>query len=144
MLGQRREGVSTAAIVILVMVVFVVVLISYYIVAPLGGAGSTTASNQVVQVRMPEGAWNSSLTFEPRTVTVVIGVNNTIQWKNFDSVGHTVTSISVPNGAQQFGSSSNLVAPGQAYTITLTVPGTYIYHCVIHPHMEGTIIVKEG
>jgi plastocyanin len=142
--APRSPAVSTVAVVILVLVVLVVVGIAYYIAAPLGAGGTTTQSTQIVQVRIPEGAWNSSLSFTPATVTVVIGVNNTIQWKNFDTVAHTITSTSVPKGAQPFGSASNLVGPGQLFTITLDVPGTYQYACAIHPHMTGTIIVKEG
>jgi len=144
LLGSRSKGISTAALVLLVVVVAVAVAIAYYAIVPPGGGTPVSTTIQTVLIRIPEGAsGNESISFQPQTVTVVIGVNNTIQWKNFDSVAHTVTSTSVPKGAQPFGSASNLVAPGQAFTITLTVPGVYEYHCVIHPHMEGTIIVRQ-
>ncbi len=143
--ASDSRGISVAALALLVAVVAVAVSIAYLAIVPPGGNTTPTVTIQTVEIRIPDGAaGNASLSFEPRVVTVVIGVNNTVQWRNFDSVAHTVTSTSVPTGAQAFGSASNLVEPGQEFTITFTVPGTYQYHCVIHPHMEGTIVVKEG
>jgi plastocyanin len=34
---------------------------------------------------------------------------------------------------------------GDAFNVTLTVPGTYSYFCSIHPAwMKGSIVVKQG
>ncbi len=33
------------------------------------------------------------------------------------------------------------IKPGQAVAIRFTAPGTYAYHCTIHPEMHGKIIV---
>ena len=53
--------------------------------------------------RTAQGASSSSgLNFSPDNVTVVIGVNNTVMWTNDDVALHTVTSSSVPAGAQSF------------------------------------------
>jgi plastocyanin len=30
----------------------------------------------------------------------------------------------------------------QTYQVTFALPGTYHYECVIHPHMDGTIVVR--
>lgn len=105
-----------------------------------GGVGTTTA----VQVVMPNGVGvRSSLNFQPSTITVVIGVNNTISWTNKDSADHTVTFATVPSGVQRTSISNPDVGPGETFTITLTVAGTYQYHCSFHPAwMRGTIIVK--
>jgi plastocyanin len=149
LLFHRSSGLGTSAWAIIIMALVIAAGVTYYALSPTGGTGTgptTGGAVQTVQIRMPQGvAEDQSLNFQPSAVTVVVGVNNTIQWKNFDSVSHTVASTSVPSGAQAFGSTSNLVGPGQEFTITLTVPGTYHYHCTIHPsHMVGTIIVKEG
>jgi len=32
---------------------------------------------------------------------------------------------------------------GKDGSLTLSTPGTYVYHCVIHPDMKMTIIVTE-
>ena len=104
------------------------------------GIGSVAA---MAQVTIPNGTGaTQSLSFDPKTITVVIGVNNTVEWTNDDTVVHTVTSVSVPTGAQSFNEGS--LSPGATFSVTLTMPGTYTYHCSIHSWMTGTIIVKSG
>ena len=94
------------------------------------------------QVTMPSGVGsNQSLTFSPGTITVVIGVNNTITWSNTDTAPHTVTSKTVPSGAAGFDSGN--MNPGAKYTHTFTVAGTYTYYCQYHPWMQGTVIVTS-
>lgn len=107
---------------------------------PTSGRGSVTP----VQVIMPNGiSVNSKLNFQPATTVVVIGVNNTITWSNKDSADHTVTFTQGPSGVSLATISNADVAPGDSFTTTLTVPGTYMYHCTFHPlWMIGKIIVK--
>jgi plastocyanin len=51
------------------------------------------ASASSVKVTMPMGA-AFGLNFSPRSIVVVVGVNNTIVWMNQDGVDHTATSNS--------------------------------------------------
>jgi plastocyanin len=98
------------------------------------------------------GGGASHTGFSPDSLTVVVGVNNTITWTNDDTVAHTVTSLSVPVGATAF--DSGQLAPGKGmpwqtpagenFTQTFTVPGTYQYHCTQHAWMTGTVIVKPA
>jgi len=74
--------------------------------------------------------------FSPRTVTVAPGT--TIVWTQKDNVGHTVTS---DTGAWP---ESALLAANDTFSVTLTKPGTYTYHCKPHPYMKGTIVVTAG
>ena len=37
---------------------------------------------------------------------------------------------------------SGVLNPGNTYAFTFNTPGTYSYHCAIHPQMRGTIIVQ--
>ncbi len=110
---------------------------------------STTSSSAATtgpgfQIIMPSGVGSdTSLSFSPENVTLVIGVNNTVTWTNDDSVAHTVTSRIVPSGATSF--NSNTLSPGAIFTYTFTVPGTYTYYCEFHPGwMQGTIVVKSS
>jgi len=97
---------------------------------------STTAS-QTVKVDMKGAASNpSSPGFNPPTVTVVIGINNTVEWVNDDSVPHTVT-------ADGGSFSSGNLNPGDSYSFTFTSPGTYAYHCSYHPWMKGVVLVES-
>ncbi len=105
------------------------------------GVSSASTGAAVVNVVIPSGTGASGhLSFNPGSITVVIGVNNTVIWTNDDSASHTVTSSSAPAGAQRF-DSGNLNA-NATFTVTLTVPGTYQYHCSYHSWMTGTITVK--
>ena len=88
---------------------------------------------------VPGSGSNTSIgkAYLPDPVTVVVGVNSTIKWVNNDNAPHTVT-------ANDASFDSGNVAHGQSFTFTFTTPGTYQYHCVYHPWMTGTIIVKAG
>lgn len=114
------------------------------------GPSVTCPSAECVNVTIPGGAGipptgytsGSKTTFgyTPDAVTVVIGVNNTIYWTNQDAAIHTATS---DPGAPAAFDSGNIAAGGTAQ-ITLTVPGTYHYHCTYHAWMQGTIVVVAG
>ena len=102
-----------------------------------GHVGNSTVVPMVSVSMVPGSGTNASIShaYSPDPVTVVIGVNNTVTWVNNDSSPHTITS---DDGT--FGSGN--VAPGGVFTYTFTSPGTYRYHCIYHPWMVGTVIVK--
>ena len=103
-----------------------------------GQAGGSSPTITTVDMVKGSGA-NASIpkSFLPSPVTVVIGVNNTVTWVNDDSAPHTVTA-----NDGSFGSGN--IAPTGTFTFTFTTPGTYEYHCLYHPWMVGTVIVKSG
>ncbi len=105
---------------------------------------SATGTAKGVSVSIPNGANSPSNPpgYAPATVTVVVGVNNTITWTNNDVAAHTVTSATIPTGATSF--NSQIMAAGSTFSVTLTVPGTYQYVCSLHNWMKGTVIVKSG
>jgi hypothetical protein len=72
--------------------------------------------------------------YTPDNITVVLGVNNTVQWVNNDSMAHTVTAV---DGSFDSG---NMNA-GARFTHTFTQPGTYNYLCVYHHWMHGSVTV---
>jgi len=96
-----------------------------------GGATNPSA----VQVSMSNGVGGP---FTPQTLTVKIGVNNTVTWTNNDpkSITHTVTS-------NQGLFHSGDMAGNAVFTCTFTAPGTYYYRCLYHPLMVGTVFVKS-
>ena len=113
---------------------------------PGGGGGGGGGGSVAVQVTMPGGVqFNHKLNFQPATMTLIVGKNNTVTWTNKDSADHTVTFTSGPSGVNLASISNPDVGSGQTFTITLSAPGTYTYHCSFHPAwMRGTIIVKSG
>ena len=74
--------------------------------------------------------------FEPSALTVKTGT--TVTWVNNDGASHTI--VSDTGSPASF--SSDPIATGASYTFTFTHPGTYSYHCSIHPSMKGTVTVQ--
>lgn len=111
------------------------------------GVATTTASTggsiTPVTVTIPSGVsapqgGPKHLNFAPDNITVVIGVNNTITWTNQDAVDHTATANS---GEWDSGD----IPAGQSFTVTITDPGVFAYHCSFHPAwMKGFVIVKSA
>jgi plastocyanin len=139
--------VSRAVAGVIVIVVSIVAGAGVYLTS-VTSTGATTTSSQPsgsapVDVSIDSGASDSSNPpgYTPDSLTVIIGVNNTVTWTNNDSVHHTVTSSSAPSGG--FFNSGNIDG-GEAYTHTFTIAGTYRYDCVYHSWMTGIIIVKAS
>jgi amicyanin len=81
---------------------------------------------------------SGSFAFSPATLTIKAGT--TVTWINNTAVGHTVTS----DDGKSFdsGTSNPIAAQGGTFSFTFTTPGTFAYHCEIHPFMKATIIVQ--
>lgn len=93
--------------------------------APAGAAAAQPVAANAVTIR--------NFAFGPQIVTVKPGV--TIHWTNRDSEAHTVTS-----DAGAFNSA--VLQPGASFSFTFTKPGSYSYHCSIHPFMTGKVVVS--
>ena len=98
---------------------------------------STNASNPHIDIEYGSAANTTSTYYSPPTITVVIGKNNTVTWVNQDIAPHTVTA---DDGSFDSGN----LNPGYSWSYVFTTPGTYTYHCIYHPWMHGTIIVKSS
>lgn len=99
-----------------------------------GNGTGTSPAKSKIGILPGAGTNVTSKGFNPGSVTVVIGVNNTIQWTNNDSSPHTVT-------ADDASFSSGNMAPGQTFIFTFLKAGVYHYHCTYHPWMTGTVTV---
>ncbi|MFJ4791294.1 cupredoxin domain-containing protein [Kitasatospora purpeofusca] len=75
--------------------------------------------------------------FGPASLTVAPGTAITVT--NQDDTGHTLTAIAPNAGAFDTG----LLEQGKSATITApTAPGSYPFHCDVHPTMTGTLVVQ--
>ena len=79
--------------------------------------------------------------FIPATITINPG--ESVTFNNNDSAAHTSTSGTPADGPSGVWDSS-IVMMGAAYTTPALSEGTYPYFCMVHPWMEGTVIVGEG
>ena len=84
--------------------------------------------------------------FSPNPKTVSLADGGEVRWVNQDGGGvyggGAATAHQIMSDDAAFDTSEPF-APGQSYTIILSQPGTYHYHCNIHPNMVGTITVAQ-
>jgi len=78
--------------------------------------------------------------FIPATVTV--GVGGMVEFANNDVAAHTSTAGTPTDGPSGVWDSS-LVMPGASFTTPALEAGEYPYFCMVHPWMEGLVIVEE-
>ena len=94
--------------------------------APASTAATTTAATAT------NAATIKGFSFQPEVLKVKVGAK--VTWTNDDTVAHTVT-------ADTTSFASGNLQPGGSFSFTFTRPGTYAYHCSIHPSMHGSVVV---
>jgi len=96
-----------------------------------------------VTVSVPEGSGvpgceDTDECWFPSVVNVNIG--DTVTWSNDDTAAHTVTSGTAADGPDGNFDSSLFMA-GTTFSWTADKAGTFPYVCMVHPWMEGAVIV---
>jgi plastocyanin len=92
-----------------------------------GGACTPSTDAGTVEVTIQGRA------FGPGAVTASVG--DVIVWTNKDSVPHTAT-------LDDDSCSTDSLGQDASGALTFSAPGTYPYHCRIHPDMTGTIEIS--
>ena len=77
--------------------------------------------------------------YSPSTATISAG--GTVTFSNTDMAPHTSTSGTAANGPDGVFDTS-LIMANASFDVTLSNAGTYPYFCMVHPWMEGTVIVE--
>jgi plastocyanin len=95
-----------------------------------GNSGDTADAGNVVTI-----GWSQSAITSPVTTTIPVGTP--MRWRSSDGVDHTVVADSSPPP-----NSVGVPAGSTSTAQTIASPGTYPYHCTIHPGMHGTLIVQ--
>jgi plastocyanin len=93
------------------------------------GAAGTARAQSTASVNIVDFA------FDPSSITIEAG--GTVTWTNTGNATHTVTS---DDGTFNSGN----IASGGTYSFTFDTPGTYTYHCSIHPNMTAEVVVTEA
>jgi plastocyanin len=88
-----------------------------------------------VSITTSGGAYGSSFGFSPSSLSIKAGT--TVTWTDKTGAPHTVTS----DAGDPASFNGSLGGNGATYSFTFTTPGTYNYHCSIHPYMTATITV---
>ncbi|HEY5735482.1 MAG TPA: plastocyanin/azurin family copper-binding protein [Nitrosopumilus sp.] len=109
-------------------------------------------------IDIPFGAYNPELNtpaevwYDPPQIIITVG--DVITWYNDDRESHTVTSGDSPGrfgwmDNRDFGTPDGIFdsaqfAPGESWSYKFEESGTFTYFCIIHPWMEGIVIVEKA
>jgi len=118
-----------------------IIIISLVGILMIPNAFAKEVTVQNVRGSSTPGCENTNSCFNPNPVR--ININDKITWTNPDRASHTVTSGNPTTGPDGY-FDSGLMLAGGSYSKTFTSFGTYDYFCMVHPWMEGTVIVSGG
>jgi len=154
MIGKRK-GISIFLPIFIVAAVIIVIAVAAYFAIQLPGSLPTNTSTPTTftvtsgsysyqtyedknltyaVVYIVEGAsLGKEVPFSPQNATVVIGLNNTVVWRNLDTVNQTIT--------ESGGLFNETLAPLQNWNFTFANPGTYSYTNPYYSWENGSVTV---
>ncbi|MDD5050490.1 MAG: cupredoxin family copper-binding protein [Candidatus Pacebacteria bacterium] len=146
---KNNQTISMKTFIIVIIVLAVIAIGAYYLVFNNQNTGTNTYAPTPTESMVSEATPTMSeipapssvsvnianFAYSPATITVKAGTK--VTWTNSDSAPHTITSDS--------GSvlNSPRLAQGDLWSFTFTTPGTYAYHCAVHPMMKATVVVTQ-
>ncbi len=77
----------------------------------------------------------SIVSFEFKPTPLAVHAGTRVTFSNRSGTTHTATE----NGG---GFDTGRIGPGDSASVTFKRPGTYLFHCSIHPFMHGRIVVR--
>lgn len=107
-------------------------------------------AESIYDINIPSGSADKNAPFHWQSekdgdtsgyIEIIIG--DVIQWKNGDTVAHTITSGSFENGPDGIFDSGNL-GPGGLFVQKFNEIGKFPYYCTIHPWRTGIVNVVSG
>ena len=102
--------------------------------SPSASANSSESSSQAASGESSSAVKISNFKFAPASLTVKPDARVTVT--NQDGTAHTATA----DDGHSF--DTGALAHGASQTISVSKPGSYAYHCSIHPFMHGTLVVN--
>jgi plastocyanin len=93
---------------------------------------SRQAANSAARRAGDPGVTIADFLFSPGSITIHVG--DTIVWTNNGPSAHTATAN---NGSFD----TCVLQKGRSASVTFHNPGTFDYHCSIHPFMHGAVVV---
>lgn len=136
------EGVATPVVVGLV--VGIAFVVSFSMLAMTFQEQSSVSESSVVII--PEGSSLESSernNFEPETITIVIGTNNTVTWINEDTVPASIRADNRSDPDFYDATQDRFLMPNETFAFTFTKPGTFGYHSEPGPWRQGTVEVLD-
>ena len=116
---------------------------SFFILFAIVATLSTIPAAFAAEVSVPEGTGvpgceENNECWMPNDINIAVG--ETVTWSNDDTAAHTVTSGSPADGPTGDFDSSLFMA-GTTFEHTFDTEGTFDYFCMVHPWMQGSVIV---
>jgi len=108
--------------------------ISLTVILAIAGCGSDGGSSTTSSSSKPRVVNISNYSYAPETITVPAGTK--VTFVNHDSTAHTATS------KEQGAFDTQPIQPGKRAAVTFSLPGKFVYYCVFHPFMKGTVEVE--
>jgi plastocyanin len=99
-------------------------------------APTNTPSGPHASVSITSSGYYGNFAFSPSSLSITVGT--TVTWTNGTTAPHTVTS----DAGDPATFNDSLGSNGATFSFTFTAPGTYHYHCSVHPYMKATITVS--
>lgn len=99
-----------------------------------GATAASTSAPTAAPTPAGGGATRDAVIASFALPTLTIPAGTTVSWTNQDDLPHTATADD--------GSWDSGTLTAGVFTHTFVTPGTFAYHCDIHPTMTGTIVVE--
>ncbi len=103
---------------------------------------TTQVSAEIVSIPEGSGAPGCEETDEcyiPSTLNISAGT--TVVWENNDAAAHLATS-GTPDGGPDGIFDSGMIMGGATYEYEFSETGEFVYYCLVHPWMVGTVTVE--
>jgi plastocyanin len=102
-----------------------------------GGSNSSSSNSSPASSSSSTARSTAAITIKDFTFTTPASVSPgaTITVDNRDGTAHTVTS-------DTGGAFDDAAPPGSSRFLAPTKPGSYPFHCNIHPEMHGALVVR--
>ena len=105
---------------------------------PTGAVANATqdvAVQRSAAATMENGAKVAIINFAFAPAEITITPCESVTWTNDDGAPH---GLEYQDGAK----GTDLLLPGASFTRRFDRPGTYDYHCSVHPYMTGRVVVR--
>ena len=141
--GQLSNSLKIPIVAGLASGIALLALFSLFFIGDFTKFNERTASYQISIVSLPCGlAYGPcQVNFEPETIRVVVGVNNTVKWVNNDLFPAMLEANSNKGDPLFYTVTKDfvLVKPGDSFEFTFAKPSEYGYHG--KPWQHGTVVV---
>lgn len=101
----------------------------------------SSARVSITRGSLMPGCEKTNKCYDPHTVT--IGIGGKVVWINDDAGMHTVVSGVLADGGPDGAFNSGMFASGTEFSHVFKKTGEYHYFDIVHPWMQGVVIVKD-